>query len=654
LNQYNWMSVDEIEAYAPSDYQSTFKNFFTNNYYKDFWHYTAADSEKTYLNVTNIFCCNWDTAKIHDKHTNNVPYGPLDVNIAYMYDGGVYSVQGAGSLTDELFKAQEYVAERFNPVALEFVFDNTINEDPDDANSDTDAYCVYENGTLSIGTVETVKTIDLSGVDVRNNGISTEYEVFLNGEKVTGTVIELSAEVPSQVLTFKAVDEIGGYTAEGTPRGEAKEYIWTVPVQIATLAYPAPEWNMGGNYTFDTTNCVYAYYTSSQGYAEAVPIYEGVKVVYYDKGGNKVEKDFSGTTALPSGTDTNNTTAFSYTLGDGSVLTMKFVKGWKAEAGTHLYTAYKNKVYAYPAALDTDAAVRAKVTKQNFDVQIAYTFTDPNGQSTETKTIRWYNAAANNGSVTTVQWKTFDSTNGKKATTCVTADTLITLANGNQKRIDEMAYDEKILVWNFYTGTYDVAHVAALVNHGADNYEVTKLQFSDGSQLKFIGVHGAFSVERNAFVDITAENADTFVGESFLKQEGEGFVTVTLMGTEIVNEQTESWTIVSAKHYNAILNGVLTANPSVCEAFPEGGVPRLEPYEAFELGEGMKFDVEKMQADIEKYGLYTYEDFEGHISYQKFEDWNLAPMKVVVGKGYSTFEDILRYIDIIRQFTPNE
>ena len=59
----------------------------------------------------------------------------------------------------------------------------------------------------------------------------------------------------------------------------------------------------------------------------------------------------------------------------------------------------------------------------------------------------------------------------------------------------------------------------------------------------------------------------------------------------------------------------------------------------------MKFDEEKMQADIEKYGLYTYEDFDHVLTYEQFVAFNVQYFKIAVGKGEYTYEGILALID---------
>ena len=54
-----------------------------------------------------------------------------------------------------------------------------------------------------------------------------------------------------------------------------------------------------------------------------------------------------------------------------------------------------------------------------------------------------------------------------------------------------------------------------------------------------------------------------------------------------------------------------------------------------------------MQADIEKYGLYTYEDFKDYLTYEQFNALPFAHLKVSVGKGLITWDGIMAIIDYI-------
>ena len=54
----------------------------------------------------------------------------------------------------------------------------------------------------------------------------------------------------------------------------------------------------------------------------------------------------------------------------------------------------------------------------------------------------------------------------------------------------------------------------------------------------------------------------------------------------------------------------------------------------------MAYDAEQKAADIETYGLFTYADFEGVVSEVAYEAFNGNYLKVAIGKGLLTWEDI--------------
>ena len=646
LNQYNWLCKTQWDSIVPSSYQSSFPNFFENDKYSGYWHCLNDDEGSSYVNLTFVYACNWDISKIHDDRTT-VDYATCDSTIAGVA-GGVYSkvnTVGGNAITATNLEDPGYASSGFNPVAPVLNFDNTANADEDDVNDAADTYCVYDeaSGTLKIGITEDSKVIDLSGVSVTKNGADLTHTAYLNGNQISGSSVTIyAADGAKQMLTFKATSSDAGYDKDGNPIEGNIEYTWTVTIEVATLAYPAPVWNMGGDYQFDTLNCVYAYYKASQGYGEAVPIYDGIKVNYYNKSGTLVELDLSSTNTLPTGSNNSNSNAFTYTLIDGSTLTMKFSSGWKSGATTHQFTTYNDKVYIYPQSLDNDNYVRAKTTNQDFDVKITYEFTDPNGQSTGDQTMRWYNAKENNGSVSKVQWKSFDSTNGKEE--CVTPDTLITLADGSKVRVDSLTGNEELLVWNLQTGQYDTATMVFVDTEMETEYEIIHMYFSDGSDVKVISEHGFFDLDLGKYVYIDALNYADYVGHRFV---AEGSIStnswseVTLDKVVIEREVTTAWSPVTFEHLCYYTNGVLSM---------PGGIDGL--FNIFEVDtDTMRYDAEQKQNDIEKYGLFTLEDFGGLITEEAFEAFNGAYLKVAIGKGMITWEDIAylaeRYIPLM-------
>ena len=52
-----------------------------------------------------------------------------------------------------------------------------------------------------------------------------------------------------------------------------------------------------------------------------------------------------------------------------------------------------------------------------------------------------------------------------------------------------------------------------------------------------------------------------------------------------------------------------------------------------------------MAADIEKYGLFTYDDWRDYATEEQFDAFNGACLKVAIGKGLVTVEEIVGYIN---------
>ena len=646
LNQYNWLNQTMWNSIVPSTYQSQFPKFFTNNTFSKYWHYLNGGTDP-YVNLAFIYACNWDKTKIHDNRAT-VDYDTCDATIASV-SGGVYSkvnTSGGNSITDANLAAPEYKSPGFNPVAPVLNFDNSPNHDADDTNDANDSYCVYNEstGVLKIGMNSSSKVLDLSGITLEKDGVSLAYTKKLNGNVISGNTVTVNAaDGAKQTLTFEVTTDNCGYDASGNVINGSISYIWTVTLEVATLSYPAPEWNMGGTYQFDATkNGVYAYYATSSGYGEAVQIYEGIKINYYDKNGTLVNLDLSGTTTHPTGSANSNANAFTYTLSDGSTLVMKFSSGWKSGATTHQFTTYNKKVYVYPQSLDNDNYIRAKTTNQDFDVKISYTFTDPNGQSIS-QTMRWYNAKANNGSVSTVQWKKFDSTNGSEPN-CITPDTLITLADGSQKEVQYLTGEELLLVWNMETGSYDAAPVVFVDSDEEREYEVVNLNFSDGSKVGVIAEHGFFDLDLGKYVYIDAENANEYTGHKFVAQadiENNTWNVITLDSVAIEKKVTMPYSPVTFEHLCYYTDGVLSM---------PGGIVGL--FNIFDVDTDiMSYDKTNMHKDIKTYGLFTYDDFEGVVSELAYQAFNGDWLKVAIGKGMLTWEEIeylaARYMPLV-------
>ncbi len=223
--------------------------------------------------------------------------------------------------------------------------------------------------------------------------------------------------------------------------------------------------------------------------------------------------------------------------------------------------------------------------------------------------------------------------------TCFTPDTLITLADGGQKRVDELTYADQLLVWDFVSGEYTARPAVIIDNHGYDNYLVTTVYFDNGSKVNTIGGHAFYDVDAKRFVMLSDTNVADYIGHTFVVYTENGNETAKLVDYNIEEQYTESWSVLTAEHHNCIVEGMLALTPGQVE----GSENYLMP---FAVGEDMKYDEAAMQADIETYGLYTYEDFEDYVTYEQFMGLNLPIFKVSVGKGFITFDEIIFLLEL--------
>lgn len=223
---------------------------------------------------------------------------------------------------------------------------------------------------------------------------------------------------------------------------------------------------------------------------------------------------------------------------------------------------------------------------------------------------------------------------------CITGDTLITLADGTQKRADQLNGTEMLLVWNHFTGQMETAPIAYIVSHGnvADETIVTRMNFSDGSYLDIIGEHVFYDATLNKYVAITSETVSNYIGHSFIanNETNNGLKKVELVSFETEMRVTTTYEVVTYKNITCFTGGILSASAY------------LDPLlNHFDINvETFAFEDDAVRADIEEYGLYTYADFEELITEEAFELYNAQYLKIAVGKGYITWDDILEMIDI--------
>ena len=155
------------------------------------------------------------------------------------------------------------------------------------------------------------------------------------------------------------------------------------------------------------------------------------------------------------------------------------------------------------------------------------------------------------GSVTIM----YSYTNGKWNGSCVLKGTLITLADYSQKKIEDITYDDELLVWNFDEGKFDSSKPSWIKKvQKSDYYFINKL--SSGKELLTTGKsatgwgHRMYDVSKDKFVYTTQS-----VSDSIFTMDG----IETHMSCQRIDAECEYYNIITKKHFNLFANRILTS-----------------------------------------------------------------------------------------------
>ena len=612
LVQDAWVN-ESYKQYVPSAGQSIISTVLGKT---EYLHDIDGDGTKESVNLGFAYMPESLTSKvnattINDNRTNkaDIPYDYADISI-FSGKTYVYSYKNTNGTDDSYKNLKEYEPNKQGDII-------TVNySDSKDGLEQGKSYgtdgWVYE---LNVDLDRVPRySLDFSKLTMVVNGVPvTDYKV--NGGNKPSTVAVTA----------------GGVTYTLTATIDGKEYTATLKVTGTETSKESPSKLSG------PTTAGFGVAKSYGGdWSGAADVLTGVKIKYWSVAENKyVEFDFSNFTVPGSAGKLNGTNSYwEYTHANND-FTLKVTNTVAIHSGKSVYgmpiLGTDGKLYFTISS--TNGYVGSGTTSRAITMQ--YEFTDNNGGEklvfTHTFNISYnkddqYNYSDLSGSGTLTKLSGSSSGGG-----CVTPDTLITLADGTQIRMDEVVGDELFLVWNMETGTFDVAQLMFMDVEYEDEVEVVYLTFSDGTEVKVIYEHGFWDYDLNRYVYLDTNAAD-YIGHTFAKQNGDKLEKVQLVDVVIKTEVTTAWSPVTVGHLCYFVNGMLSM---------PGGVGGL--FNIFEVDpETMTYDYEQMEKDIETYGLFTYEELNEicPLSEDMFYAANGAYLKISIGKGNLTIEEL--------------
>ncbi len=231
---------------------------------------------------------------------------------------------------------------------------------------------------------------------------------------------------------------------------------------------------------------------------------------------------------------------------------------------------------------------------------------------------------------------------GPQINICLAEGTMIRMADGSLKSIETLEVGDMVLAFNHLSGRYE-ATALLMTPHtelGAKLYNVTTLSFSDGYKLRIVGEHGLFDRTLNKYVFINETNYSQYIGHKFSAVSVSGSIVedraVTLESVSVDGEITRIYSPITENHLNIVADDLLTVTSMMGYG---DAVVNIFAYNA-----DMSFDLEQMNADILKYGVYGYDDFADLLPQEVWDKVPLGIMKVAVGKGLISYEEVRQIV----------
>lgn len=222
-----------------------------------------------------------------------------------------------------------------------------------------------------------------------------------------------------------------------------------------------------------------------------------------------------------------------------------------------------------------------------------------------------------------------------KADACVVYGTKIALIDGTEKNVENLTIKDDLLVFNHDQGELSSSQLFFNYHQNEDNIvtaPILKLSFENGNYIEIHVDHGFFNYTRKEYVYINKDNYMKFINDEFIFLEKTGKLGKTrLLKGNVKVKTVRVYSPVSVYHLNVFTNGFLSITGEI-----EGW------FNYFDCNDSLKFNEEKKKKDIERYGLYEYEDFKDYIRKEIFDLLPIPYLKVSVGKGLTTKENIIK------------
>lgn len=210
---------------------------------------------------------------------------------------------------------------------------------------------------------------------------------------------------------------------------------------------------------------------------------------------------------------------------------------------------------------------------------------------------------------------------------CLIEGTKVLLADNTYKNIEDIKYDDLLLVWNYETGKLVKEYPIWMEKEKVtDSY--TNIEFNDGSNIGVVGAHAFFSRDYNEFVSV--DDKDKFhVNSRILKVENNKLKEVKVTKIEKINKKVKYYFVASTRYWNIISNDFVTT---------DGYTDITNLY---------KFDKNITWDKNRKIIKVDYKEVENELPYYLFKGFRAEEVGVLIYKNQGSIESFKEYVNYL-------
>ena len=220
-------------------------------------------------------------------------------------------------------------------------------------------------------------------------------------------------------------------------------------------------------------------------------------------------------------------------------------------------------------------------------------------------------------------------TGSATSNTCLIEGTKVKLANGREKKIEDIGYNDLLLVWSYEKGRV-VEEYPLWIEKGKQADHYTRITFSDSSTINIFHDHAFFSSDENKFINVLDTNS-FHVGTHILKlSKTNELKEVTVEKIEEIEEEKNYYFVASTRYYNIISDDFITT-----DAYTD--ITNLYPF-----NDQIKWDENR------EVPVLDYEYLKDFLPYYLYKGFRAGEVAILLNNNKTDLEQFKTYItDIV-------